>query len=89
MKKFEKGKMYRNSTKCGNYESVHDFIVEEVDGNTISGYISYYGILNGQKLATFEYKVFTKVRKALGENYQVTTGLVEVYKAIDEVKEGN
>lgn len=87
LNKFEVGKMYRNVTKCGNYESVHDLIVEEVDGNTISGYISYYGILNGQKLDSFEYKVLTKVRKANGENYQITTGLVEVYKAIDEVKE--
>ena len=87
LNKFEAGKMYRNITKCGSYESVHDLIVEEVDGNTISGYISYYGILNGQKLDSFEYKVFTKVRKALNENYQVTTGLVEVYKATDEVKE--
>lgn len=87
LNKFEVGKTYRNVTKCGNYESIHDLIVEEVDGNTISGYISYYGILNGQKLDSFEYKVFTKVRKALNENYQVTTGLVEVYKAINEVKE--
>ena len=87
MTKFKVGKMYRNVTKCGNYESVHDLIVDEIEGSTIYGRINYYGILNGQKLESFEYKVFSKVRKANGENYQITTGLVEVYKSIDEVKE--
>jgi hypothetical protein len=87
MTKFKAGKMYRNTTKCGNYESVHELMVEEVKGNTISGYISYYGILNGQRLDSFKYNIFTKVRKANGEDYQITTDLIEVYKAIDEVKE--
>ena len=86
MTKFEVGKMYRNITKCGNYESVHDLIVDEIEGSTIYGRINYYGILDGQKLESFEYKVFTKVRKAIGENYQITTSLVEVYKSINEVK---
>ena len=89
MTKFEIGKMYRNITKCGSYESVHDLIVDEIEGSTIYGRINYYGILNGQKLESFEYKVFSKVRKAIGEDYQITTGLVEVYKSIDEVKENN
>lgn len=87
MTKFEVGKMYRNVTKCGKYESVHDLIVDKVDGSTIYGRINYYGILDNQKLESFEYEVFTKVRKAIGEDYQITTGLVEVYKSITEVKE--
>ena len=86
LNKFEVGKTYRNITKCGKYESVHDFIVDEIEGSTIYGRVNYYGILDGQKLESFEYKVFSKVRKAIGEDYQITTGLTEVYKAINEVK---
>lgn len=86
VKKFEVGKTYRISSKVGSYESVHELTIESIDGSTVSGYIEYYGILNGTKLDSYNYNVFSKVRKAIGEDYQITTGLVEVYKAIDEVR---
>ena len=86
LNKFEVGKTYRYTNESSMYSSIYELTVDSIHDNTIEGKECYYGVLNGERLKSYEIAVCSKIRKAKNKDYQVTTDLPVVFNSIDEVK---
>ena len=79
MKKFEIGNTYVSKKQCGGYTYVEELTVKSISdyGTYIVGtWHSYCTNEHGTIFGEFDRNVCTKVRKASGKDYQMTTQLL-------------
>ncbi len=83
--KFEAGKTYTVKRTCGNYTYVEELKVEEImSTGSISGTWTNYMVDNktGIRYNGTSHGAYTRVRKAPGKDYQMTSDLYVRFYAI-------
>lgn len=86
-KKFEAGKTYINKKICGTFTYFEELTVEEVmSTGSISGtWNSYFIDAKGNRYNGSPRNFYTRVRKANGKDYQMTTDLYIKFYASEEL----
>lgn len=88
IKKFEAGKIYVTKRQCGVYTYVEELEVKSFsDSHTILNgtWHSYFLNEHGTHFGDFTRNVCTKVRKAPGKDYQMTTELLIRFYSNEEL----
>lgn len=83
--KFEAGKTYINKRTCGTYTYFEELKVEEIlsTGSIYCTWLSYFIDAKGNRYNGNPRKVCTRVRKAPGKDYQMTSDLYVRFYAIE------